>query len=76
MQDYVQKDLLSEGLELEVFEGNVPSVNVSGKTGLGLGNLVETLSMVAELQDLRAERDTSTPVFGYVLEARVQKGLG
>lgn len=70
----MQKALLSENIQLEVFGGDVPSVEVSGLTGLGLGDLVETLSAMAELQDLRAERDG--PVHGYVLESKVHKGLG
>ncbi|KAL4258479.1 TRAFAC class translation factor GTPase superfamily protein [Pleurotus pulmonarius] len=72
--DFVQKALLAEGMQLEAFGGDVPSVEVSGLTGHGLPNLVETLSAMAEMQDLRAEREG--PVLGYVLESRVQKGLG
>jgi hypothetical protein len=59
---------------LEEFGGDVPSVQVSGLTGAGLDTLVETISAVAEQQDLRAERDGH--VQGYVLESRVQKGFG
>ena len=47
---------------------------VSGLTGQGLPTLVETISLVAEMQDLRAEQ--KGPVHGYVLESRVDKGLG
>jgi len=66
--------LLSEDVQLEAFGGDIPSVAVSGLTGLGLNDLVETLSTLAEMQDLRAER--TGPVHGYVLESRVHKGLG
>ncbi|KAL0947419.1 hypothetical protein HGRIS_013532 [Hohenbuehelia grisea] len=72
--ELVQKELLVEGIQLEVFGGDVPSVEVSGLTGHGLPNLIETLSAMAEIQDLRAERDGQ--VHGYVLESKVQKGLG
>jgi translation initiation factor IF-2 len=65
---------LVEGIELETFGGDVPSVEVSGLTGHGLDDLVETLSAMSEMQDLRAERDGN--VHGYVLESRVVKGLG
>ena len=70
----MQKALLSESVQLEIFGGDVPSVEVSGLMGTGLGDLVETLSTMAELKDLRAERDG--PVHGYVLESKVHKGLG
>jgi translation initiation factor IF-2 len=70
----VQRALLVEGIELETFGGDIPSVEVSGLTGQGLDGLVETLSAMSEMQDLRAERDGN--VHGYVLESRVLKGLG
>ena len=54
--------------------GDVPSVEVSGLTGQGMDKLVETISVVAEIQDLRA--DTSVSAQGYVLESRMTKGLG
>lgn len=66
--------LLAENMQLEEFGGDIPSVEVSGLTGNGLPTLVETLSAIAELQDLRAEREG--PVHGYVLESKVQKGVG
>lgn len=74
MQDKVQRALLVEGIQLEVFGGDIPSVEVSGLTGKGLDQLVETISALAELQDLRAERDGI--VHGHIIESRVQRGLG
>ena len=67
-------DLWSEGVELETMGGDVPSAEVSGLTGHGLDNLLETLSLVADLQDIRAESDG--PAHGYILESNVVKGLG
>lgn len=61
-------------MQLETFSGDVPSVPVSGLTGQGLDQLVETISALAEMQDLRAERDGKMQ--GFVLESRIQKGLG
>ena len=66
--------LLVEGVQLEDVGGDIPSVKVSGLTGHGLDQLVETISAVAEMQDLRAEHDLHA--HGYVLESKVQKGLG
>ena len=65
---------MAENVQLEVFGGDIPSVEVSGLTGRGLPDLVETLSAMAEVQDLRAEREG--PIQGYVLESKVHKGLG
>jgi translation initiation factor IF-2 len=65
---------MAEGIQLESFGGDVPSVEVSGLTGKGLPDLVETLAAMAEVQDLRAEKEGL--VHGYVLESKVAKGLG
>ena len=66
--------LLAEGVQLEEFGGDVPAVEVSGLTGQGLDNLMETVSLVAELKDIRAEQ-RGTAV-GYVLESETVKGMG
>lgn len=65
---------MSEGIEVEPLGGDVPVVPVSGLTGQGLPELVETLSAMAELQEMRAEQDG--PVHGCIIESKVQKGLG
>ena len=70
----VKRELLSAGVELEEFGGEVPCVEVSGKTGDGLDLLEETLATLAELAELRAEKDG--PAEGYVIESRVEKGRG
>ncbi|KZT28492.1 initiation factor 2 [Neolentinus lepideus HHB14362 ss-1] len=66
--------LVAEGLQLETVGGDIPVVPVSGLTGKGLDDLVETISAVAELQNLRAECESN--IHGYVLESKIQKGLG
>ncbi|KAH0830453.1 hypothetical protein J3R83DRAFT_1850 [Lanmaoa asiatica] len=66
--------LLSAGVPLEEGGGDVPCVTVSGLTGSGLPELVETIALVADVMDLRAEQ-ICTPV-GYVLESRILKGFG
>jgi translation initiation factor IF-2 len=68
------KELLVEGIQLEEFGGDVPSVQVSGLTGHGLPELIETISALAEMADLRSARDGV--VHGHVLESRVQRGMG
>ncbi|KAG2149377.1 hypothetical protein DEU56DRAFT_62318 [Suillus clintonianus] len=70
----VQHALLAEGIQLEAFGGDIPSVEVSGLTGHGLEDLIDTLSLMSEVQDLRAERDG--PAYGHVIESRMHKGLG
>lgn len=72
--DRVKAGLGSEGIILEEDGGEVPSVRVSGLTKMGLDDLVETLSTLAEIRDLRAR--TTGKAEGFVLESHVNKGLG
>lgn len=65
---------MAEGIQVEAMGGDIPSVEVSGVTGQGLPDLVETLSAMAEMRSLHAE--DKIPIHGYVLESNVVKGLG
>jgi translation initiation factor IF-2 len=65
---------LAEGVQLEAMGGDVPSVEISGLTGEGLDQLVETITAVAEIQDLRA--NSSGQAYGRIIESKLQKGLG
>lgn len=73
-QEKTKLALLSAGVPLEEGGGDVPCVTVSGLTGSGLSDLVETIALVADVMDLRAERDCTS--VGYVLESRILKGFG
>ena len=66
--------LLAEGVPLDGYGGEVPYVEVSGLTGKGLDNLMETISLVSELMELRAEREGAA--VGYILESKIVKGFG
>lgn len=54
--------------------GDVPMVEVSAKTGQGVDTLLETVLLVADLEDLRA--DVAVPAEGLVIEARIETGRG
>lgn len=54
--------------------GDVPMVEVSAKTGQGIETLLETVLLVADLEDLKADEDV--PAEGLVIEARVETGRG
>lgn len=54
--------------------GDVPMVNVSAKTGQGIDDLLDTVLLVADLEDLRADIDT--PAEGLVIEAHMEQGRG
>ncbi|WVQ62787.1 translation initiation factor IF-2 [Kwoniella botswanensis] len=72
--DKVKSALGAEGIHLEEDGGDVPSVKVSGLAKIGLDDLVETLSTLAEIRDLRARKEGKAE--GYVLESRVDRGRG
>ncbi|MBU0654936.1 MAG: translation initiation factor IF-2 [Gammaproteobacteria bacterium] len=58
----------------EAWGGDVPVAKVSAKTGEGIDELLETLLLVAEVQELKAPVDA--PAAGNVIEASVEKGRG
>ncbi|KAG7729329.1 hypothetical protein KL933_001555 [Ogataea haglerorum] len=73
--DKVVADLSANGVEVEDYGGDVPTVKISAKTGMGMEELEETIVAVAELQDIKTQEDR-VPVEGWVLESQVKKGLG
>jgi translation initiation factor IF-2 len=54
--------------------GDVPMVNVSAKTGEGIEDLLDTVLLVADLEELKADIDT--PAEGLVIEAHMEQGRG
>ncbi|TIA92709.1 hypothetical protein E3P99_00501 [Wallemia hederae] len=70
----IKYDLLANNVVLEEFGGDIPAVQVSGLTGKGLDELMDTIAVVSELSDLRAEN--TGRAHGVVLESRVDKGRG
>ncbi|HEB89274.1 MAG TPA: translation initiation factor IF-2 [Deltaproteobacteria bacterium] len=66
--------LTEHNLVPEEFGGDVICVNVSAKTGEGIDQLLEMLSLQAEILELRA--DPTKRASGVVLEAQLDKGRG
>jgi len=61
-------------LNPEEWGGDVIMVEVSAKTGQGIDKLLESVLLVADLEELRAEADA--PAEGLVIEAHMEKGRG
>ncbi|KAJ3090990.1 hypothetical protein HK100_007303, partial [Physocladia obscura] len=70
----VKENLIRYDLLVEDYGGEVPAVEVSGLTGLGLDKLEETIIAVSEMADIRG--DATGPVEATVIESRVVKGKG
>ena len=70
----VKRQLSDLGLMPAEWGGNTEFVEVSAKKKTGIDKLLETILVIAELRDLKANPDA--PASGTVLESRVDKGRG
>ena len=73
-RDKVIQDLASNDLMPSEWGGDVEIVETSALTGMGVDNLLDTLLMVAELHELKA--NPNRPALGVVLEASMKSGEG
>ena len=72
--DRIMQQLTEYELVPEAGGGDVICVPVSAHTGMGLEDLLESVLLVAEMKDLRANPDRAAK--GTVIEARLDKGRG
>src|ERR1700676_5464966 len=70
----VKRQLTENGLMPAEWGGDTEFVEVSAKQKIGLDKLLETILLVADLRELKANPDA--PASGTVLESRVDKGRG
>lgn len=54
--------------------GDIPMVEVSAKTGAGIEELLDTVLLVADIEELKA--DVEVPAEGLVIEAHMEVGRG
>ncbi len=62
------------GLTPEEWGGDTVMIEVSAKTGQNLEKLLELILLVADLEELKADRDV--PAEGLVIEAHMEQGRG
>lgn len=72
--EIVKRQLNQYGITVEDWGGDVVCVPISAKFGTGVDQLLEMLSLQAEMMELRAE--TNVPATGYILESSLEKGRG
>lgn len=70
----IKAEMSEFGLMPEEWGGDVVYCNISAKFGEGVDELLETLTIVAELADLKA--NPKRYAYGTVVEARLDKGRG
>ncbi len=71
----IKKNLAENEIYLEGYGGDVPVVSVSAKTGVGVPELFDMITLVAELQNLTGDRNLSAK--GIVIESNrdIRKGV-
>lgn len=70
----VKGQLAEHNLMVEEFGGDIVAVEVSAKTGAGIDKLLDSILLVAEVEELKAE--VAGPAQGLVIEARLAQGRG
>lgn len=67
-------DLSAHGLQPEEWGGDIMMIPVSAKTGEGLEKLVESILLLADVEELKA--DVEIPAEGLVIESHMETGKG
>ncbi len=69
-----KNSLVENGIYIEGYGGDVPCVEISAKSGQGIDFLLETLLLVVEMNDLKA--NLGVEATGFVLESFVDQKRG
>jgi translation initiation factor IF-2 len=72
--DYVKQQLADQNVLVEDWGGDVMCVPVSAKTQVGIDDLLESITLVAEIEDFKA--NPNRPAQGVVLEGRMEERRG
>ncbi len=72
--DKIRQELTEYGLVPEEWGGDTICVPVSAKTKMNIDKLLETVFLIAELKELKANPDKAAS--GIVIEAKLDKGRG
>ena len=70
----VKADLTKYEIIAEDLGGDIPVVEISALKGDGIDDLLETLSLVAEIEELKSAFETEAS--GYIIESRMEVGKG
>ena len=72
--DRVKQELMQYELVPEEWGGDTMVIPISAKTGMGIDELLDSVNLVAEMQELKANPDR--PAKGTIIEAKLDKGKG
>ena len=72
--DRVKQELMQYELVPEEWGGDTMVIPISAKTGMGIDELLDSVNLVAEMQELTANPDRQAK--GTIIEAKLDKGKG
>ena len=74
----IKRDIVNAGLQIEGMGGTIPILEVSGRTGKGLPELLDLILLVAEVEGLREVEKLPSGILGkaFVLESVKDKYKG
>ena len=72
--DKIMEEMAALNIVPESWGGEIPFVNISAKTGMGIDNLLETIITIAEVSELKA--NPNRYAVGTVIESRIDKNVG
>nr|AIA20033.1 translation initiation factor 2 [Neoporphyra perforata] len=70
----IEQDLLKYNVMSETLGGQVPVIPISSITGYNIDNLLDTIILLSELENLQA--DPTQPAQGIIIEAHLDKSHG
>lgn len=72
--DRIMTEMAELNITPEAWGGNIPFINISAKTGMGIDKLLETILAISEISELKA--NPSRYAVGSVIESRQDKNIG
>lgn len=72
----VKQELASSGISLEGMGGEVPVVEVSAKTGIGVKELLELILLVWDMQEKKEKKKEDSEFMAVVIESRLDSRKG
>ncbi len=70
----VKKELAELGIATEGWGGDIPCVLTSAKTGQGIDELLDTVIIMAEMEELKG--DANKPAYGIIIESHLDSRRG
>ncbi len=74
--DKVRTELSQRNIVPEEWGGKIPMVEISAKQGTNIGDLLETILLVADVEQENIRADADREAVGTVIESHVDKGEG